>query len=111
MLKIPVPESSYGDIEVALGGQTYTFTFRFNERGFDGGNWKLDIYNQDSSVVQYGLTMVDGSSPMSFFKVTDFDHGYIFIGRTFETSRKCTRDNFGIGKDYELYYVNLEELE
>jgi hypothetical protein len=107
ILKIPVPKVSFATNVVPLGGQSYNFTFRFNERS---NRWKLDISTAEGEVVRNGLTLIEGTFPLSHMYTPNFLHGVIGVIQTQDGTDPAGRDNLGIGKQYELIYASVDEL-
>lgn len=107
MLKIPVPESSYSEVEVTLNGETYTFVYRFNERS---NRWKVDIFNLDGDAIVKGLTVVENFSPTAHLTLPELEQGLFYIGTAENTKAPVGLNNFGINKTYEMVYASYEEL-
>lgn len=108
-LKIPVPDSAWSEISVTLGGQAYDITFRFNDRDIEEKHWRMDIY-QDNTPVLLGIRISPYIPLLSRYRLDLFDHGELICVRMFKGEDKLTRNNFGIGKTYELVYYSNEEL-
>lgn len=107
ILRIPVPKVSFATNSVSLGGQSYNFTFRFNERS---NRWKLDISTAEGEVVRNGLTLIEGVFPLSHLYTPNFLHGVLSVQQTKDGTEPAGRDNLGIGKQYELLYFSVDEL-
>ena len=69
----------------------------------------LTVHLSGGEEIVKGLTLIENFSPTIFQNLIDFDHGFLFISPAPNVTKKCTRDNLGIGKDYELIYVTNEE--
>jgi hypothetical protein len=106
-LRIPIPKVSYATNVVPLGGQSYGFTFRFNERS---GRWKLDISTVAGTVIRNGITLIEDASLTSHLYLQRFWHGILYVGQINEGTEPAGRDNIGLGKQYELLYFSHEEL-
>lgn len=107
-VRIPVPSISYSTQTVSLGGESYEFTFRYNERS---ERWKLDIATTDGVVVRNGITLVEGLFFTEHLILPELDHGMIGVLRLEDTDRKASRHNLGIGLPYELVYVGYDQLQ
>ena len=106
-LTLPVPSGAYSIQEVTLAGKNYVFTYAYNERD---SRWRLDISFQDT-VVKLGIKIIENQALLARYRLENFDHGELFCLRRLDDGNPVGRDNFGIGKPYELIYVNNDELE
>jgi hypothetical protein len=107
-IRIPVPNTSYATQIVSLGGESYEFTFRYNERS---ERWKLDIVTTDGVVVRNGITLVEGLFFTEHLVLPEFDHGALGVVQLEIATQKASRHNLGIGRQYELVYVSNDERE
>lgn len=106
MIVLPIPESTWSDVDVALGGVTYTFTYRYNDFS---KRWSVDIYlnkvpvSLGNIIMEYGL--FHNGKP-----IVNFDHGVIgcFPAREGVTDL-AGRYNIGLEKDYWLAYLTNQE--
>lgn len=106
-IRVPSSTEPYATLEVPLSGVTYLLTYRYNSRS---KRWKLDIALADNTPVKNGLSMIEGFFPTSYLTLPEFSNGEIGVIRMNSTDELCSRDNFGIGKDYTLGYASYEEL-
>ena len=106
MLLIPVPEVSNATLNLQLGGLEYTFIYSYNERD---ARWRFDLYLQDTPVIT-GVKIVESQFFFSKYILSGFDHGDIACIRTGSSKDAASRDNVGIGKNYELVYFTNEEI-
>lgn len=114
-VQIPVPQSSYEEIEISLSGKTYHFVFRFNERlkkdSTDTGTWMIDIYSSTRQPLIMGLAVVDQNYLISPVVVEGFDLGDILCYRSRKTELSPGRNNVGFDKEYQLIYLTHLEIE
>lgn len=107
MLFLAGPESTHAENKVALGGVTYTFTYRYNTYN---KRWALDIRLNGKDVI-LGESLIEGS-PLFYGKdILDFSHGVLTVVRTRDTKSPCGLSNLGVGKEYILTYITNEELQ
>lgn len=106
-LRIPVPESSFEEIEVTLSGDSYLFTYRYNERSL---RWKLDVGTSDGERLVSGMTLIEQVSPTAHYRTSQIADGHLSVIRMNDTKSAAGRYNLGVGKDYELIYITNEEL-
>ena len=106
MLKIPVPTPNTNQI-VSLGGVAYKLKFDFNS--FDE-SWRISIY-KSSELVLLNIKVTGAKSLVRASSTpVGFAHGDLQVHQVNITDALCGKSNFGIGKDYELYYFSNEEL-
>ncbi len=104
-LKLPVPDAARSKQDISLGGKNYTFTFAYNSRDT---RWRFDISLNDVVIIA-GIKVVENQSFLERYGLKDFDHGDIVCIRVETDGKDVGRDNFGIGKSYELvYFTNVE---
>lgn len=108
MQRLPIPLDSYSDIEVTLSGNTYTFTYRFNERN---SRWKVDIKDNEGGYVVKGLTLIEETSQTVQLPSISLDQGMLITVRLNADNELAGRYNTGIDKNYEFIYVTYAELE
>lgn len=106
MLRIPVPTPNTKQT-VTLGGVTYDLKFAFNY--FDN-KWRISVYKGfDIVIINTKVT-----EPKSLIRVIatpiDFSHGDLQVHLRSNTKDPCGLSNFGIDKDYELFYFSNSEL-
>ena len=107
MIFISGPDKAHTENKVALGGVTYTFTYRYNTYT---KRWALDIRLNGKDVI-LGESLVEGS-PLFYAKsIPDFSHGVLTVVPTRETTNPCGISNLGVGKEYVLTYITNEELQ
>jgi len=104
-IRVPVPTEAFAEYDISLAGVSYLFTYRYNERL---GRWKLDISTPQGDLIIAGMSLIEGVSPNLHLVTEDFP-GSLFVVRFNETPIKASRDNLGIGKDYELVYFTEDE--
>lgn len=106
-LSINIPDTPWSRQNISLAGKTYRFTFTYNERS---KRWYLEISLGSKTIIS-SVKIIEGVDLIGRYVLDDFDHGKLFCAPQKQTSDTVGRDNFGIGKDYELFYFTNEELE
>lgn len=99
MLKLNVPETSNTKIKVSLNGTIYTFHFKYNTKD---ERWYIDILLFER-VIASSLKIVPEQDLLKFVSKTVLD-GSLFPLKLKKTDEPLGRNNFGIGKEYELVY-------
>lgn len=107
MRRIPVPDSANPTITVSLGGKTYNFTYSFNSIS---GRYYLDISYQGNLIIP-SLKLLPNTYLLKKYALSDFSHGDLILINIGSTTEEAGRDNIGIGKPYELFYVSNEEFD
>jgi hypothetical protein len=107
MLRIPIPDTAYSSEQVTLNGQTFIFTFRYNERS---ERWKLDIEDSFENLIIAGLTLVENISLTSHLNLLDIFDGDLYCVKLEAGEERLGRNNVGVGKTHELIYVGANEL-
>jgi len=102
-IKIDIPDSSFSETEITLGGISYNFIFRYS--GLED-TFYLDLEREEQRLVS-GLRLNTGNLLTGKYDLPDFE-GQLVLVRLKETDQPPSRDNVGIGKAYELIY--LEEV-
>ena len=105
-LKINIPNTSWSEQSVSLGGIEYQFVFSFNGRD---ERWRLSILRQGTSV-KAGVKLMENQLLLNRYTLTDFDHGDLFCVRLKKDNLPVGRENLGFGKPYEIVYFTNEEL-
>lgn len=106
-VSIFIPNTPWSRQTVSLSGRNYIFEVSYNERS---KRWYIDISLSGSDVVN-SVKVMENYDLTGRYCLQDFPDGELFCARLRETSDPVGRDNFGIGKDYELLYLTLEEIE
>lgn len=105
-LKINIPESAWSEQSVSLSGINYRFVFTFNGRD---ERWRLSIYIGNTAVIE-GVKILENQALLSQYLLDDFNHGELFCIRLKKDGLPVGRNNFGLGKAYELIYYSNEEI-
>lgn len=107
MLSISVPDSADADQNVTLGGLEYKFTTRYNTRD---QRWRLSISLQGAPIIS-GLKVMENQDLLNGYLLANFSHGSLYCARIRQDDQQVGRNNFGIGKAYELIYLTTKERE
>lgn len=105
-LTIFVPDTSWSRQLVSLDGKSYIFEISYNERST---RWYIDISLSGTEVIN-SIKALENINMTGRYNLIDFDHGELFCVNLKKTSDPVGRDNFGIGKDYELIYLTNQEI-
>lgn len=105
-LKITIPDTSWSSQLVSLSGKSYIFEISYNERST---RWYINITLSGEEVIN-SLKAIESVNMTGRYNLINFDHGELFCVRFKQTSDPVGRDNFGVGKDYELVYLTNEEI-
>lgn len=111
MYKIKVPSTPYATMSVALGKKTYELTFRYHQLSDEEyGRWYLDI-SYNGTVLITSLKMMENVSLLRKYAIPELEGVNLFLVKLKNTDEPCSRDNFGLGKAYELVYFSDEEAQ
>ena len=106
-VEIPVPISSFSEINVTLGGISYDIIFRENSRD---GRLYFDLYTEDT-LVKAGVKVMENQSLLYRYILDDSPNGDILcLSRSGNSEGVATLSNIGLGKTYGLFYLTNEEL-
>ena len=108
---IKVPDSAYSDSEVTLSGKTYIFTFKFNSRN---SSWYLDLKDSDGDIILAGIKIMPNQNLTGRYISTtseNFPDGNLWCFRALNDFSPIGRDNFGLGKTYELTFLTHQDEE
>lgn len=109
MIIINVPDASWSESRMSLGGTYYKIIFRYNETD---KRWRMDIYLSDNTPVIEGVKIMGESQPLLGKHILPaFSHGDIFCIRQKDDGLPCGRYNLGIGLPYELVYIPYTQLD
>lgn len=108
-IKIAIPDAAWSESSPSLGGITYDITFRFNDRDIEDPHWRMDI-RRGSVDIRLGVKVVPYLLLLDRYTLDDFNHGDIICVRSKSDYSPVGRDNFGIGKAYELIYLTNQEI-
>lgn len=106
-VSITIPDTAWSRQVVSLSGSSYVFETRYNERS---SRWYINITLGGVSVIN-SLKVVENVNLTGRYLLDNFNDGNLFCIKIKETAEPAGRDNFGIGKDYELWYLTNEEIE
>lgn len=102
MIKINIPDSSWSESRMSLDGRLYTIEFRHNSRD---DRWRLDIYYQGEPVIR-GLKLMENQEVTDRYILDNWNpNTYLIAVRMKNTLNLINRDNLGINKTYELYFI------
>lgn len=105
-VEIPVPDSSYSEVNISLSGSTYNIIYKLNSRD---NRLYFDIYLEDS-LIKSGIKVMEDQSLLGRYLLDDFLHGDIFCLSKENTNDDVSLDNIGFNKPYGLFYLTNSEL-
>lgn len=102
MIKINIPDSSWSEARMSLGDRLYDVVFKFNSRD---NRWRIDIFYRGQPVIR-GLKLMENLPVMYRYLLDNWEDGSDLIPvRMKETDDPVGRDNLGLGKTYELFFI------
>ena len=105
-LSISVPTSPSERSIITLAGVEYEFLFNYNTRD---SRWRLSIRIGNTQLVS-GIKRVESQDLLGRYLLDGFSHGNLYCIRFKEDGLPVGRNNFGIGKAYELIYSTNQEI-
>lgn len=106
---IKIPDSAWHEQVVTLSGNSYRITQKFN---FRDDSWYVDIENLSTEEGLYGLKLMPQQNITKQFRYGDIVvGGDLVCARIKKDFSSVGRDNLGIGKVYELWWIPDEEQE
>lgn len=109
-LQIIVPDSAWSSQQVTLGGETYNFTFKFNNRD---SAWRLDISDLDQNEILSGIKIMSNQSLYERYKNTypELPSGALVCFKSRQSDEAVLgRNNLGVDKTYNLLWFSDEEV-
>ena len=105
-VRVNVPEAAWASQEVTLNGVTYGFTFKYNNTD---SRWRLTLSQSGTEIIS-SIKVMENQALTSRYTRDEFNHGELFCFRFKDDGLPVGRDNFGIGKAYELLYLSNIDL-
>lgn len=102
---IPVIDSEAFTYRVALNNATYRVKMEWDE---SSSSWYFQLFDSSEVAITH-LTKVLPAVPLVRTNVEVLDN-YNFYARSLQAESRITRDNFGQGKTYQLYFATPEEV-
>ena len=88
-----------------LGGFIYKIKYQYNERDNDGkGRWRLSLMDQFDTPIASGEKILEAQYLFGTYDLETF-LGRLVVIQMRKTETPLGFDNFGLGKDYELWYL------
>lgn len=106
MIKINIPDSAWSTARMSLGEDLYEVEFKYNSRD---ERWRISLFYQGEPVIR-GLKLME-NFPLTYRYVLDNwqkDNDFYAV-RVKQDGLMVGRDNTGIGKSYELVFVEAGE--
>lgn len=105
-VQIKIPNIPSSVQQVTLDNTTYTIKSYFNVR--DEG-WRLDISDIDGNIILAGAKIMPVANLTGKYILDAFPNGNLWVLPTTSGTTAVGFDNFGTGKNYQLWYLTLEE--
>jgi hypothetical protein len=102
-----VPNSPHTSYLTTIENETFRFVFRWSTRA---EVWHLDIFASDGTSLTRGAKLVP-DTPLLTTIDTRAPEGWLVVINNTSNQDVPSRENIGVGKDFELMYFTLEELE
>jgi hypothetical protein len=101
-LKIDIPDNPNTLQELTLASKTYILNSKYNSRS---DRWNLTLKNTNNEVIIGGDRVITNQAFTVPHYLPSLDGVLIVIG----DSTKVTRNNFGVDKAHELFYLTNDE--
>lgn len=108
MQRLKGPTKPYTEQTVSLGGKTYNLVYHFSGDTLDAC-WRIDIYNGQGVLVQGGVKVLPNSVLTPFY-LNEMPHGFLACIRFNDSAGRITKDNLGVGLDYEIIFFLKSEV-
>lgn len=105
MLSLPTTEYPFGTVEIPLEGQVYIFEYRWNSRT---EAWYLSVDLDTERLISEAKIMAD-SSIFENYVIQHLPDGSFKV-ITFSDKDPLELENFGIAKDYELWFISEQDI-
>ena len=107
--QIKVEDSAYQEKLITLNGNSLFITFSFNTRD---SRWYFDIVNRDSIDVISGVKILPAQNLTSkYLTLRTLLGGDFYCANIKADGTDVTRDNFGTDKQFQFWYISVEEQE
>lgn len=104
---IKIPNSAWHSQDVTVSGVLLDLTFKYNT---SDESWYVDIANPSGASILDGLKVMPNQSLTQRYSYTNgLPDGNLWCIRRKNDLSAVSRDNLGIGKTYELWWVSSEE--
>ena len=108
MRLIKVPDSSFESEEVIIAGTTYNLLFKYNT---SDAAWYITIRDTEFTPLVSGIKVMPNQNLTKAFSYLNiFSDGDLWCRRAKATRYPIGRDNFGVGKSYELVWLSDVEM-
>lgn len=106
---IKIPDSAWHIQDVTVSGTLLRFTFKYNTAD---ESWYIDLKTASDRDILSGVKVMPNQSLTERYSYTqDLPDGNLWCVRRKNDFSPVSRDNFGIGKAYELWWITGEEEE
>lgn len=104
---LPVTNQPAYEVSVVLDGKSFLIKSRWNTRT---GSWYLAIDDSQGNPV-IGFEKISERQQIITYNLDNFANGNLFAFPTNSSSdRPLTRENFGVGLEWELVYLSFDEI-
>lgn len=103
---LPTVEGANSSFTTTLEGNRYRFNLKWNSRS---ETWHLSIQTDDGVPIITGQKVLPRLETVLHNEELFADGNVFAISSILDDDELITRDNLGVGKTYQLYYVPQEE--
>lgn len=106
---IKIPNSAWHTQDITVGGELIRLTLKYNT---SDEMWYLDLANASGNTLLNGVKVMPNQSLTKRYKATvSLPDGNLWCVRRKNDFSPPSRDNLGIGKTYELWWISSNEEE
>lgn len=108
-IQIKVEDNTYQEKLITLNGNSLFITFSYNTRD---SRWYFDIVDRDNIDIISGVKILPAQSlTKKYLDVRTLLGGDFFCANIKADGTDVTRDNFGTDKQFQFWYISIEEQE
>lgn len=105
-IKIRVPDKAYSRQNITLSGDSFDIIFKYNVRD---DRWYFDLKDEGGNLIFSGIKVMPNQNLTGRYVKDEFNNGNLWCFRRQKDDGAVSRNNFGIGKSFELAYLTKEE--
>lgn len=108
-IEIIIPSVTHSSQVVSLDNRVFTLEIKWNSRN---ESWYMSLYDaQEIQTYISGIKIEPNQNLTTRYNIPNLIRGNIFCIRTKNTTNPIGRDNFGVGKEYSLFYLRDDIFE
>lgn len=105
-VNIVVPDADWSTQVVTLGDSVFVIELKYKARN---KRWYMTLRDTDNNILLAEKKCVPTELLTGLYDIEGL-YGDIYVERVYGNSAYPSRDNFGIGKEFELRYFTEEEI-